>query len=406
MKNCFRKRKLLGCAGALLATLLMLGGCASADMPPLPEHPGETEQQAPDNIGTQYEQSNVVMTGGRNLVNLPGIVLYTSQEDVGMHLSYANKSTGKAGVYCFDPLCNHSSCAVWRFTELSDITYSPTDGQLYGSSTIEDVESDGNLWRIDTQTQKVTQVYRGNGNPFKQLFAYGPYVYFTSYNQKGEWFCSRYHVEQGKTEQLSLPSSWNFRFIYPAGDYLMVTSASNSSIVYLCNDDFTEWKEVSLPTPTFTYSLVAGTVLYGGDYGEDTPAEYANANCSRLLAFDMLSGEVQIIYDDDTPKRVMAFDGAYLYYSQGEWSQKDSYFVGSMFGNLKRVQVGGATNNKQVEDVLDVTDYEGISSVQMAAIFEGTLYLRVKTSDLDYPLCRMTQDEEGKWQFHRYEILW
>ena len=98
MKNCFKKRKLLGCAGALLATLLMLGGCASADMPPLPEQPGETEQQAPDNIGTLYEQSNVVMTGGRNLVNLPGIVLYTSQEDVGMHLSYANKLTGKAGI--------------------------------------------------------------------------------------------------------------------------------------------------------------------------------------------------------------------------------------------------------------------------------------------------------------------
>ena len=137
MKNCFRKRKLLGCAGALLATLLMLGGCTSPDMLPLPEQPGETEQQAPDNIGTLYEQSNVVMTGGRNLVNLPGIVLYTSQEDVGMHLSYANKLTGKAGVYCFDPLCNHSSCAVWRFTELSDITYLPTDGQLYGSSTTE-----------------------------------------------------------------------------------------------------------------------------------------------------------------------------------------------------------------------------------------------------------------------------
>ena len=102
-------------------SLLLLTGCHTT-----PAGTGGTESTGGDvqPSGTAIPKDTIVGNGNTNFIHLPSrIIFHTGVSDGEAYHVYYSKSDGRAYVYCFDPLCDHSGGECLANPSYSDEEY-------------------------------------------------------------------------------------------------------------------------------------------------------------------------------------------------------------------------------------------------------------------------------------------
>ena len=202
-----------------------LTACTDEEILP-PEQPDQVGQEGPDEHGflervendipidaTRYDENDYAVTimGYDQFINVHGMVLFKDQDNyfLGNGLCYVNKASKVASIFCVDALCDYELgwCTARFFGGMSMMTYSPTDGKLYGSraDAVTYGSNDGNLYSMTVDTMETKKVFTGNGNELRFFQVQGDYVYVTRNLKDGGFEHIRYNVKTEKAEILTPP---------------------------------------------------------------------------------------------------------------------------------------------------------------------------------------------------------
>lgn len=373
---------------ALLLCLISFSFVACAN-----EMPDEWEDQGDDTVvedGEEWSEdiidtdlytfSTIYDKRNHYIRNLPGMLLVPDQKD-GATLYYINKATGVGRIYCFDPLCDHHSCAAAQIMLSEKCIYHPADGNLYYSAG-KASRLGSTLDCLDVNTQESRTVWKGNGNMLKSgsFFVMDQYLFFCVARTEGGYDVMRYDVLREQVEQMQPPAGKVFRAITISGEYIFVYFM-DEAVTYRTTAAFSTYTLLDIPVGIW---YVDENLFVDRIKGEEIRG-LAFGNIIGFETYDILTGEYNEFCISEMPLYPKGFDGTYIYYTEYE-KRGENYVEASM---LYRVSILDG-------EVEEVCDFDGM--IQEIAKFENTVYYYRKEYRNDVPVFiygKLTESEEG-----------
>ncbi len=314
----------------LACVMLFLTACngASPSESTTSNTPGNSQNQDPPNESELKD--TIIKDSYDDFIDTPSRILFVNPI-TPKYTFYYSKVDGKAYVYCFDPLCDHSGgkCLAepWDFGEttsefdlyntffINNRFYTATrHGQIYSFSF------DGSDLKIEYGPKSFTieelNMLQVTWSP--NFCAYDKYIYIPmNADENGNPCILRFNVETKEMENLTektgnciLPDFFYNGELYgrefPIGDY------------YKANLDLSEAELVdSFPVVGQFY----GSVFFDNAY--DDPTDYKNRKTIGIQAYDMKTGGTKIMTNEmleleANPYTVVAVDENYIYFYQNK----------------------------------------------------------------------------------------
>ena len=408
-------KKIIVCVMAIIL-LVSSYSCASV-MPPQNDqhdHNFSTEESVviDDTLYTARE-SRVWSFRQPLFVNLPGMVLLNDQETHhgGIHLNYINKRNAKEYYFCFDALCNHNDCIGGYggdFHYVEHWIWSDADQHLYATALLpSDIsiidKSDGNLYKIDIETQEYKQVYRGNGNPIRSLYANDRYIYLTRLHASGYTEIVRFDPIQQKAQTMSPPSEHQFSTLIVSGDTILVNFTNDYLQMYRTDDSFSAYEAVDIPLQPLYVD--GGNVIFAQDANGASVGWGASAR--SICVYDMETEQTSTVIsysEEDISVRIVGYGGGYVYYLLNPLSGGTSVHPGRI---LYRVSLSGGEAEPMVNFGMDYTELEYELYVDMVCVYDSTIYCHLKTDSKSYFVDRygiLTLEDDGFWTFSKLPV--
>ncbi len=309
----------------LACTMLFLTACNSTPS-------GETtasNSQNQENIENSLPQG-IVRNFSNEILDTPSRIIFSgitsnAPED---YVFYYSKADGKAYVYCFDPICDHSGgkcfAEPWDWGEtissfelrctflINNRFYTATQhGQIYSFAF------DGSDLKIEYGPKSAPiegwSQYQQTWSP--NFSAYDKYIYIPmNADEEGNPHTLRFNTETKEMEDLTEKT----------GNYLQVYFFYNGEI-YGTDSRFINWfktdlelKEMTPIEAQPTSSQFYGTVFFDTAY--DNPKDYENRKKIGLKATDIATGETKIFthemlgFEDGTSYTIVDTDENYVYF--------------------------------------------------------------------------------------------
>ncbi len=309
------------------------------------------------------------------LINVPGMLLYADISGAAT-MAYINKTTGRAFRFCFDPLCDHSSCAAKLLHLTENTVYCA--GKLYAVKP--DALRGGagtSIWSVELDATSLREVYRSNGNEVKGLVAVKEYLLFTVGRTAGGDDLCILDTKTGKTKtvgQLLPPeggSPLDIDEYFTVGDSIYFSLVGSPSL-YRTDDFFaTSVKLFDFMSMAFCYG--DATHLYGIEAVEASSGQFPPR---KLFRMSLADGTVETVFDPGTSSlRIVGLDEEYcyfVYYNQnvntGLIGPDGKPLINKPGGKLYAVPKAGGQPPKVIFD-------DKFYSVDYAARFDGVLYV-------------------------------
>ena len=307
---------------SLLLACMMLFLTACNQTPPSETTTGNSQNhQKPEDSLPQ----GIVRNGFGNFLDIPSRIVFEQSGQV----FYYSKADGKAYVYCFDPLCDHSGgkClanphdnknilefAFWCTFFINNRFYVVTTyGQIYSMAF------DGSDIRIEYGEKEY--VYgEFNYHLWSQNYiAYDKYIYIpTNADENEKYHLLRFNTETKEMENLTEKTGnfMNPRFFYNGEIYGRVRSQSGYGW-YKADLDMKTMEPIEAqPTTNQFY----GSLFF--DKAFDNPTDYKNRKQIGFQAYDIKTGETKIItkemlgLEEDYRYSILCVDENYVYFKQ------------------------------------------------------------------------------------------
>lgn len=377
----------------LCSVMLLFALCLLVSCTPSPSGVQDEVDYPSYGIDTSlYDEAAANRYNSRNgeFCSIPGMVLFANEGKATAfwRLYYYNKATDSADLFCFDPLCQHTSCVARLFADPSDIVYCAFDGQLYGtpvSSGVRDGQPFGNdnLYRIDLDTMEITRVFEGDGNELLDIFTLDEYIFFRRVGEGGRRELFRYDVATEKYELLPAPEDRQFGAVIISGDAIYV-NFSNELELYRTNKDFSSFRNTGL----LKHSSVVDTQMYWQEpaHGDDGSTTFYEGN--------LQTGAVREVGTYPYNFEYQGFDENYLYvciygYETGVATARSSV--------LHRIDI----KTGELERMLDCSADGSILSVH---VDDGRVFLHQRRAqagaNADHTFWYLTQNDKGEWEKH------
>ena len=363
----------------LVCMLLFLTACNQA---PQGETTGNLQNQ--EQTKDTERKETIVQNGSNEFIVLPSRILFdhsvTSGQLPTKYVFYYSKADGKAYVYCFDPLCDHSmgkclgqpiDLAQYGFLKMDDILF--INNRFYGATT------SGNIVSFAFDGSDVKMEYTGyepisNIRPWSSNFtAYGPYIYIRMVaDESGNPHTLRFNTETKEMEDLTEKTG---NYIDPYFFYNGEIYGSDSNLLWIKTDlDLKE--KTSIEAPMYS-SRFYGSVFFANATDSETKQSIG------LHAYDMKTGELKLITHEmlgleANPYVIVAVDENYVYFYQSKkifvgqreshWGLKNVYK--SSDGKLYRVKHDGT----ECVCIYDNPEFD-FDSLE-AVVFENKMIIR------------------------------
>jgi len=320
---------------SLLLTCMMLFLTSCNQTPPNETTSEKTQNQ--EKPKDSELKDIIIQNGASEFIDIPSRILF---EQSG-YVFYYSKADGKAYVYCFDPLCDHSGgkCLanpmdtekIYSFDLkntffINNRFYTATKyGQIYSFAF------DGSDLKIEygEESYSLEELNRSIWSP--SFTAYDKYIYVPmNADENGNACILRFNVETKEMENLTektgnciLPHFFYndkmYGRVFPVGDYLKA------------NLDLTEVEFTTYPITNYFY----GSLFFENEY--DDKSNYNNRKVIGLKMYNMKTGETTLLSNEmlgleSNVYNVIAADENYIYFCQA-----------------KEILVGTYTNSKGKE---------------------------------------------------------
>ncbi|MBQ7338050.1 MAG: hypothetical protein IJW40_06305 [Clostridia bacterium] len=339
--------------------------------------------------------------------NIPGMVLLNDQEahGGGMHMSYVNKADLKEYFFCFDALCNHTSCLFGYngpLCYIENVIWSPSDGCLYATAIVSDPENrapnDGVLYRVDMDTMVAKRVIDSNGEPLSRLYASESDIFVTRKLQTGGYEILRYHPQSGEVLSIQAPEGRAFKLLRVSGEVILVSFMDDPTL-YQTDRNFSEYRATELPRK-FLYLDQNVVVSAASADGEPVVWE-TSARSIQTIRVD--TGEIQTLLSyDDLNVRVVGYGGGYVYFILNPIAKEDETQVEHCGNILYRVSTDGGKAEPMIDFSAAHTGRADDLYVYWAACYDGVVYCNVRC-DTPGKFVEMygtiTMSENGEWVF-------
>ena len=197
----------------LALSLLFLTACNT--QPPVVTDSGSST--APENPGNRQDdltdQFIYRKSASSSLIELPSRIVFDPITGKIQYTCYYNKADGKAYVYCFDPLCDHSDHTCLANPGSSEINFSLSDSVFAGNrfycidcwGKIFSFSFDGSDKRLEYDAQYDLDWEKVNTDLWGVVSLYGQYIYIRSEAEEGleKPHLLRYHIETKEMEDLT-----------------------------------------------------------------------------------------------------------------------------------------------------------------------------------------------------------
>ena len=313
------------------------------------------------NDSTEFPEDHYVKTGGPlsvKYVETPTRVILP-----GVDFSYYNKLDNERYVFCFDPLCDHStwSCVANIFYCARECVYSPYTKRIYmeREDTLFSMKFDGSDIRIEISFgdvgSDITKDPVRTGDAFgriENLQQYDNYLYFvyptsikkdnSDYGYEFFWSLFRYNLKTKKLENLSENvghiSNYFYSFALTKDKiYFNDLTADRGIRLFSSNLDMTDIKEVDIEN---SEKIIVSNAIFDGENFYSAITEYKKeeitgtsptAESYQIVCFDP---ETKIITEiseksyvaDNNAGRINIFSvtDEYIYYTID-----DPFYIGT-----------------------------------------------------------------------------
>ena len=174
--------------------------------PEAPENPGNWQDDLTDQF--IYRRAALV-----SLIELPSRIVFNPITGKIPYTCYYNKADGKAYIYCFDPLCDHSDHTCLANPDSSDFNFSLNDSVFVKNrfycvdywGKIFSFSFDGSDKRLEYDAQYDLDWENVNTDLWSVVSLYGQYIYIWSEAEEGleKPHLLRYHIETKEMEDLT-----------------------------------------------------------------------------------------------------------------------------------------------------------------------------------------------------------
>jgi len=346
-------------------------------------------------------KDTIIRNGYSNFIDLPSRILfeYTIPEEDN-YIFYYSKVDGKAYIYCFDPLCDHSGekCLAnpddetnvfeedtnifeflfWCLFFINNRFYVVTSyGQIYSMAF------DGSDIKIEYGTEEKYVYGEFDRYIWSQNYrAYGKYIYIpTNADENEKYNVLRFNTETKEMENLTEKTG---NFMNPAFFY--------NGEIYGRGERYQGWYKADLdmkkmePIEALPLSMhFFGSVFYNTAY--DDPTDYKNRTPIGFQAYDMKKREATLLtyemigLEEDYRYSILCVDENYIYFQSNKkillgkrkthWGDRSVYTGG---GELYRVKHDGTECTLIYDNPnFDFTSLEAVICGDKI-ILEGTEY--------------------------------
>ena len=265
-------------------------------------------------------KDTIIRNGYSNFIDLPSRILFESD-----YVFYYSKADGKAYVYCFDPLCDHSNgtClanpdAGSPFVFLLSSTFF-INNRFYAVTCIGKIFSfafDGSDLQIEyeDETCKIGNI---NNYLWAQTYsAYDEYIYITlEKDESGNPHLLRFNTKTKEMEDLTEKTG---NHMYPVLFY--------NGEIYGRGERYQGWYKADLEMKNMESieALQVGSQFYGSiffDNAYDNPTDYKNRKTIGIQAHNIKTGETTVFTNEMLGLEanryvIVAVDENYVYFYQ------------------------------------------------------------------------------------------
>ncbi|MBQ9779179.1 MAG: hypothetical protein IJW22_09700 [Clostridia bacterium] len=168
--------------------------------------------------------------GQNGFVDAPGILLYevqdvqTAKGGIGTKTAFINKATGTSHLFCFDPLCTHTSgnCIASEFSFVDGMmAYNAVSDKLYCIRSSPEFGGGGDsIYRVDMMASGATLVVEGDRNDVWDITAAGKYVFWLHKLPEGGRELCRLNVESEAVDTYPAPEGKTVSSFFVSGDHI------------------------------------------------------------------------------------------------------------------------------------------------------------------------------------------
>jgi len=296
-------------------------------------------------------KDTIIQNGTSKFIDIPSRVIFESGK-----IFYYSKADGKAYVYCFDPLCDHSggkclanpmdTVKIYSFDFkntffINNRFYTATQyGQIYSFAF------DGSDLKIEygEDSYSLEEVNRALWSPNYRV--YDKYIYIPLYaDEKGNSCTLRFNTETKEMEDLTEETG---NSILPHFFYNGEIYGRDAKLRTWVKADLELKKMEPIEEPPISMRFF-GSVFYSTAY--DDPTDYKNGKSIGIQAYDIKTGETTILTNEILGLEAYAYevidiDENYVYFYQWEEieigkDQKNRPVENNSGGKLYRVKHDG-----------------------------------------------------------------
>ena len=300
--------------------------------------PNESENVKP---WLETLQDQIIDISSNKLIDLPSRIVFQASQNF---YYYYSKVDGKAYVYCFDPLCNHTNytCLAnpgsfldgFSFTNtafINDCFYCMTQyGKIYSFAF------DGSDKKLEYDAGYNADMLVSK-SIWQTMIAYGPYLYIASKEHESP-HTLRFNVETKEMEDLTEKTG---NYIYPYFFYNgMVYGQGDNTVAvnafYQADLDLQTVERIEdIPSDQYAGSILIGNVYRDRESIEDQPEKIG------ISFYDMKTGEQRIVTKEEL--------GLDYYPNFVAATEEYFYFYKSELINLGTVIINHGGKDKEVK---------------------------------------------------------
>jgi len=346
---------------ALFLACMMLFLTSCNQTPPSETTTGNPQNQ--EQLQDTELKDTIIRNGNREFIDLPSRILFEYTVPEGEEYTfYYSKADGKAYVYCFDPLCDHSGKCLANPRDNKNIFHTEFVSTFFINNRFYVVADYGQIFSMAFDGSDIRIEYGEESYDILNInyylwsqnyIAYDKYIYIaTDLDENEKYNLLRFNTETKEMENLT-EKTGNFMnpiFFYNGEVYGKGARYQGLEPSWYKADLEMKNMEVieALPVSHRFY----GSVFFDNAY--DNPTDYKNRKTIGIQAYDMKTDEKKIIANEmlgleEEFYTIVATDENYVYFypfketlvgkRKSHWGDKDVYTTNE--GKLYRVKHDG-----------------------------------------------------------------
>ena len=226
------------------------------------------------------------------------------------YLVYYNKADGETYVNCFDPLCDHTECAVQNGFAIEDTLF--INDRFYYVSYRAQIYS----YAFDgSDVQLELDLFDEMGSSWRNKISYENYIYIMYLTADEEYHLLRYDTKAKKIEDLTAKTG---NFILPYFFYNGEIYGCDSDGIYIKTDlELSYTKEIDPFFARASYEIAQNSYLIGLSRDKEGKDNDGFTSYIGIQTYDMKTGTETLISNEMIGKEVSALlyaDENYYYF--------------------------------------------------------------------------------------------